>query len=70
MYEQAKHECGVRYLCHLRHKKGLAWFRNYISEKNFSQQLLNDFYTAWQAGNKGTWGCMKGILSQQQGLGI
>ena len=37
MYEQARHECAVRYLCHLRHKKGLTWFRIYISEKNFSQ---------------------------------
>jgi len=70
MYEQAKHECGVRYLCYLRHKKGLAWFRNYISDKDFSQALLNDFYTAYKAGNKGEWKCMKGILSQQQGLGI
>ena len=70
MYEQARHECAVRYLCHLRHKKGLTWFRVYISEKNFSQALLNDFYTAWKAGNKGDWGCLKGILSQQQGLGI
>ena len=59
MYEQAKHECGVRYLCHLRHKKGLAWFRNYISEKNFSQALLNDFYDQWKLGNKGEWGCWK-----------
>jgi len=70
MYEQARHECGVRYLCHLRHKKGLAWFRNYISEKNFSQALLNDFYDQWKLGNKGEWGCWKNTLSQQQGLGI
>jgi hypothetical protein len=70
MYEQAKHECGVRYLCALRHKKGLAWFRNYISEKNLPIPLLNDFYTAYKAGNKGEWGCLKGILSQQQGLDI
>ena len=70
MYEQAKHECGVRYLCHLRHKKGLAWFRNYISEKNFSQALLNDFYDQWKLGNKGEWGCWKNTLSHQQGLGI
>ena len=70
MYEQARHECAVRYLCHLRHKKGLTWFRNYISDKKFSQQLLSDFYTAWQAGNKGEWKCLKGILSQQRGLDI
>jgi hypothetical protein len=56
MYEQARHECGVRYLCYLRHKKGLAWFRNYISEKNFSQELLNDFYTQYKLGNRGIWG--------------
>lgn len=70
MYEQARHECGVRFLCHLRHKKGLAWFRNYISEKNFSQALLNDFYDQWKLGNKGEWGCWKNTLSQQQDLGI
>jgi len=70
MYEQARHECGVRFLCHLRHKKGLAWFRNYISEKNFSQALLNDFYDQWKLGNKGEWGCWKNTLSQQQGLDI
>ena len=56
MYEKARHECGVRYLCHLRHKKGLTWFRKYISEKNFSQALLNDFYDQWKLGNRGIWG--------------
>ena len=66
MYEQVKHECGVRYLCHLRHKKGLAWFRNYISEKNFSQALLNDFYDQWKLGNKGEWGCWKSSNGQGQ----
>jgi hypothetical protein len=70
MYEQARHECGVRFLCYLRHKKGLAWFRKYISEKNLNQRLLSDFYTAYQAGNRGEWGCTKGILLQQQDLGI
>ena len=70
MYEQARHECGVRFLCNLRHKKGLTWFRNYIGEKNLNQRLLNDFYTAYAAGNRGEWKCMKGILSQQQDLGI
>jgi hypothetical protein len=72
MYEQAKHECGVRFLCHLRHKKGLAWFRNYISEKNFSQALLNDYYDQWKLGNKGEWEkwILKNSSLQQQGLGI
>ena len=70
MYEKAKHECGVRYLCYLRHKKGLTWFRQYISDKNFSQALLNDFYTQYKLGNKGEWKCWKNTLSQQQGLGI
>lgn len=70
MYEQAKHECGIRYLCYLRHKKGLTWFRNYIVEKHINAKLINDFYTAYKAGNRGEWGCMKGILSQQQDLGI
>ena len=70
MYEQAKHECGVRYLCHLRHKKGLDWFRNYISGKNFSKVLLDDFYTQYKLGNRGSWGCWKNTLLEQQGLGI
>ena len=72
MYEQAKHECGVRYLCALRHKKGLTWFRLYISKHKFSEALLNDFYTQYQLGNKGEWGkwILKNTLSQQQGLGI
>jgi len=70
MYEKTRHECGVRYLCALRHKKGLAWFRKYISEKNLDQRLLSDFYDQWKLGNKGEWGCWKGTLLQQQGLGI
>jgi hypothetical protein len=72
MYEQAKHKCGVRYLCALRHKKGLAWFRNYIAKHNFDEQLLRDFFTQYQLGNKGEWGkwILKNTLSQQQGLGI
>ena len=51
-----KHKCAVRYLLHLRHKKGLAWFRGYISEKNFSQALLNDYYDQYSKGNRGKWG--------------
>lgn len=70
MHEGFRHECGIRYLCALRHKKGLTWFRKYISEHSFDEQLLRDFYTAYKAGNKGDWGCLKGILSQQRGLGI
>jgi hypothetical protein len=56
MYEQAKHECGVRYLCALRHKKGLKWFRSYIAQHNFKEQLLRDFYTQYEKGNRGIWG--------------
>lgn len=66
MYEKAKHECGVRYLCALRHKKGLAWFRNYISEKNLPTALLNDFYTQYKLGNKGEWKCWKQSNGQGQ----
>jgi hypothetical protein len=72
MYEQAKHECAVRYLCALRHKLGLNKFRLYISDKNFSEKLLTDFFNQYQLGNKGEWGkwILKDGLSQQQGLGI
>ena len=72
MYEQARHECGVRFLCALRHKKGLAWFRKYISQHNFDEQLLRDFYTQYELGNRGEKGkwILKNTLSQQQGLGI
>jgi hypothetical protein len=72
MYEQAKHECGVRYLCALRHKLGINKFRLYISKHNFDEQLLRDFYTQYELGNKGEWGkwILKNTLSQQQGLGI
>jgi hypothetical protein len=70
MYEQARHECGVRFLCELRAKKGLTWFRQYISKHNFNEQLLRDFYTQYELGNRGEWGKWKNTLSQQQGLGI
>jgi hypothetical protein len=72
MYEQARYECGVRYLCALRHKKGLKWFREYISKHNFDEQLLRDFYTQYELGNKGEWGkwILKNTLLQQRGLGI
>ena len=67
MYEQAKHECAVRYLCYLRYKKGLAWFRVYISQHNFNEQLLRDYYTQYKLGNKGEWKCWKNTLLQEQG---
>ena len=72
MYEQARHECGVRFLCYLRAKKGLTWFRKYISKHYFDEQLLRDFYTQYELGNRGEWGkwILKKSLSQQQGLGI
>jgi hypothetical protein len=72
MYEQARHECAVRFLCYLRHKKGLTWFRQYISKYNFDEQLLRDFYTQYELGNRGIYGTwiLKKSLSQQQGLGI
>lgn len=57
-------------MLHLRNTKGLAWFRNYISEKNFNQALLNDYYDQWKLGNKGKWKCWKSTSLQQQGLGI
>lgn len=66
MYDKVRHECGVRYLCALRHKKGLTWFRNYISEKKLNQALLNDFYDQWKLGNKGEWGCWKQSNGQGQ----
>ena len=69
MLEEAKHRSGVRFLCHLRHTKGLIWFRKYISEKNFSKVMLEDYYTQYQLGNKGEWGCWRKSLSEQQGLG-
>jgi len=68
--ETHKHRCAVRYLLHLRHTKGLTWFRSYISEKNFNQALLNDYYDQWKLSNKGEWKCWKSTLLQQQGLGI
>jgi hypothetical protein len=40
----------------LRQKKGLAWFRNYISEKNLPQALLHDYYEQYALGNRGIWG--------------
>jgi len=57
-------------LLHLRHKKGLSWFRDYITDKNFSKVLLDDFYTQYKLGNMGEWKCWKNTLLGQQGLGI
>ena len=65
-----KHKCAVRYLLHLRHTKGLSWFRSYITDKNFSKVMFDDFYKQWKLGNKGEWKCWKNTLLGQQGLGI
>jgi hypothetical protein len=72
MYESFRHECAVRFLCNLRHKKGLTWFRQYISKYNFDEQLLRDFYTQYELGNRGEWGrwTSKNTLSLRQDLGI
>ena len=32
--------------------------------------MLEDYYTQYQLGNKGEWGCWRKSLSEQQGLGI
>lgn len=63
--QEHKHRCGVRFLLHLRHKKGLSWFRNYIADKNFSKVVWDDFYSQWKLGNRGIWGewkCQDGLL--------
>ena len=72
MYEQARHECAVRFLCHLRHKKGLSWFRNYIAEKPNLHKYFADYQEQYALGNRGIWGTwiLKNTLSQQRGLGI
>ena len=72
MYEQARYECAVRQLCIYRQKWGLNKFRLYISKYNFDEQLLRDFYTQYELGNRGEWGkwILKNTLLQQQGLGI
>ena len=72
MYEQARHECGVRYLCYLRHKKGLKWFREYIINKEVLHQYFADYQEQYALGNRGEWGkwILKKSLLQQQGLGI
>ena len=67
MYEKAKHECAVRYLCYLRHKKGLTWFRNYIAEKENLHQYFADYQTQYSLGNRGEWKCWKKSLLQAQG---
>jgi len=72
MHEQARHECGVRYLCYLRHKKGLKWFREYIINKEVLHQYFADFQEQYALGNRGEWGkwILKKSLLQQRGLGI
>ena len=68
--QRFKHESAVRFMCHLRHTKGLSWFRNYISDKNFSKVVLDDFFEQYKRGNRGKWGTWIESSSQQQGLGI
>jgi hypothetical protein len=72
MHEGFKHECAVRYLCYLRHKKGLKWFRNYITEKPKLHQYFADYQQQYELGNRGEWGkwILKNTLLQQRGLGI
>ena len=72
MYEEAKHRCAVRFLCNLRHKKGLKWFREYIIGKEVLHQYFADYQQQYASGNRGEWGkwILKNGLSQQQGLGI
>jgi hypothetical protein len=72
MYDKARHECGVRYLCSLRHKKGLTWFRNYIVDKEVLHQYFADYQEQYSLGNRGEWKkwILKNGLSQQQGLDI
>ena len=59
MFEEAKHKCGVRYLCVLRHKKGLKWFREYIAKSPKLVPYLNDFVDQYSKGNRGEIGCWK-----------
>jgi hypothetical protein len=66
MYEQARHECAVRYLCYLRHKKGLKWFRNYISEKENLHKYFADYQKQYALGTRGEWGCWKQSNGQAQ----
>jgi hypothetical protein len=72
MYDKARHECGVRFLCNLRHKKGLTWFRNYISTYPKVHEFLIDYQQQYALGNRGIYGkwILKKSLSQQQGLDI
>jgi hypothetical protein len=72
MYDKARHECAVRYLCALRHKKGLTWFRNYISTNPKVHEFLIDYQQQYALGNRGEWGkwILKNTLSQQRGLDI
>jgi hypothetical protein len=59
MYDQTRHECAVRFLCNLRHKKGLTWFRQYISKHQKVHEFLIDFQDQYSKGNRGEWGCWK-----------
>jgi hypothetical protein len=70
MYEQAKHECGVRQLIKYRYEMGLKEFRKYILKTKFSQKMWDDFYEQFKLGNKGEKGCWKKSLLGQQDLDI
>jgi hypothetical protein len=68
MYDQTRikhdlakfqHDCAVRFLCNLRHKKGLTWFRQYISKYQNVHEFLIDFQDQYSKGNRGEWGCWK-----------
>jgi len=53
MYEQARHECGVRQLCKWRKEWGLQKFRLYLTKYKLDDKLLQDFYTQYEKGNRG-----------------
>lgn len=56
MLEQTRHRCGVRQLIIWRNEWGLKKFRVYLSQHQWSQQVLDDFITQYKLGNKGEHG--------------
>ena len=56
MYDEAKHRCGVRQLCKWRKEWGLQKFRLYLTKYKLDDKLLQDFYTQYEKGNRGTKG--------------
>ena len=54
MYEETKHRCGVRQLCKWRKEWGLQKFRLYLTKHKLDDKLLQDFYTQYEKGNRGT----------------